>query len=117
MTNQNRSLKKDKSFTQDLSAGALSYTSDYGRRTKIEQIGAKSTVAITETVTVTLVSALGAAYNQLLDEYDLVSETDYIFRPQGNLNLQAGDEVKIECTNANTTGVFSGSIKSSEVLR
>lgn len=111
----NRSLKADKTASQDLSAAALSYTTDYGRKFKLEAVYVKASVAITETVTITLDSALGAAYDIILQTYDLVAETSFMWRPQGEMNLQAGDEIKVQCTAANITGVVKAVVKSSEL--
>ena len=110
------SLKADRTASQDLSSGALSYTTSFGRRFKLESVYLKATAAITETITITLDSALGSAYDVVLQTYDMVAETDYIWRPQGEMNLQAGDEIKIQCTNANTTGVVKAVVKTSEIL-
>lgn len=108
-------LCKDKTSSQDLSSAALSYTTDYGRKRKIESISIHFSVAVTETITVTLDSATGANYDVVLDTTSLVAGTDYIFRPQGELNLQVGDEIKVACTNANTTGIAYLAIKASEM--
>ena len=108
-------LKSDKKTSQDLSAGALSLSTSFGRKFKLEQVTIHASVAITETVTVTLVSAQGANYNVVLVARDLVGEQDFIFRPQGECNLQAGDEIKVQCTNANTTGIVYPIIKTSEM--
>lgn len=112
---QNRSLKDDKSFTQALTAAALSYTTDYGRRFKLESIQIKASVAITETITITLDSALGANYDVVLHTSDLVAETSFVWRPQGEANFQSGDEIKVQCTAANTTGIVYGAVKASEL--
>lgn len=107
--------KLDKNTSQDLSAGPLSYTTSYGRRFKLEQIIIKFSVAVTETVTITFISADGANYSPPLSTVDLVSESSMIWRPQGEANFQAGDEVKVQCTNANLTGVAYLKIKSGEL--
>ena len=108
-------LKGDKQTSQDLSSAALSYTTSFGRKFKLEQITIHASVAITETITVTFISASGANYNVVLTSRDLVGEQDFIFRPQGECNFQAGDEVKVQCTNANTTGIVYATIKTSEM--
>lgn len=114
---QNRTLKSDKTFSQNLASGALSYTSNYGRRFKLESVCLHASVAITETVTVTLDSVNGSNYDVVLAKVNLSAEQDFVFRPQGELNLQLGDEIKVQCTNANTTGTVYGIIKSSEITQ
>lgn len=114
---QNRALKPDKTASQNLASAALSYTTDYGRRFKLESVMIHASVAITETVTVTLDSVHGSNYDIVLAKQDLDAEQDFVFRPQGELNLQVGDEIKVQCTNANTTGIVYATIKSSEITQ
>lgn len=108
-------LKLDKDDSQDLSAGALSYTTDYGRKFKLEQIIIKASVAITETITITLDSASGVNYDVVLRKKTLNSESSYVWKPEGESNFQAGDEIKIQCTNANGLGIIYVKVKSSEM--
>jgi len=113
-----RSLKTDLTTSQDLSSAALSYTTSYGRKFKLEQILFHSSVAISEQITITLDAKAGANYDTVLAGgiNTLVSEQDWVFRPQGEANFQAGDEIKIECTNANGKGIAYVTIKAREVL-
>ena len=115
MPYQNRALKPDATFSQDLSAAALSFTSSFARRVKVHSVHIKASVAITETVTITLDSVNGVNYDSVLASYDLVAETDFVYKPPDGLILQIGDEIKIQCTAANITGVVRGMIKSSEL--
>ena len=108
-------LKSDKTTSQNLVLGELSYTSAIGRKFKLEEVILHASVAITETVTVTRDSKNGADYDHVLDRGHLVGEQDYVFRPQGECNFQDGDEIKIHCTNANLTGVVYCTIKTSEM--
>lgn len=110
-------LKADKTASQDLSAGALSYTTNYTRAFKLEQILIKASVNISEVITITLDSASGSSYDTVLDSATLEAESDYVFRPSGQPNFQAGDEIKVQCTNANATGVVKVIVKASEILQ
>jgi len=112
----NNSLKPDITTSQDLSADALSYTTSIGRRFKLERILFHASVAITETITITLDSGKGANYDTVLRRKSLSSEQDFIYIPDGENNYYAGDEIKIQCTNANLTGVLYANIKAREVL-
>lgn len=114
---QNRALKADKTTSQDLSAGVLSYTTDFGRRFKLESVSISASVVITETVTIKIDSKHGANYDVVLAQYDLMAEQYFVFRPQGELNLQVGDEIKIQCTNANGTGTVYVTVKTSELTQ
>lgn len=112
-----RALKKDKTSSQNLATAALSYTTDYSNRFKLEQIIIKASVNISETITITLDSASGANYDTILAQRTLVAEQNFVFRPQGEANFQAGDNIKIECTNANATGTVYVVVKAQEVLK
>jgi len=109
-------LKSDLTTSQDLSTEALSYTSSSNsRKFKLEEVILHFSAAVTETVTITRDSAKGADYDHVLAKRSLVAEQDFIFRPQGEENFQAGDEIKVQCTNANLTGTVYVTIKRSEL--
>jgi len=108
-------LRPDESFTQNLASAALSYTTTVARKSKLDHVYFKANVNITEACTITLVSALGAAYNVILYQRTLTANQNISFRPEGDVLLQAGDSILVECTNANVTGVVSGAVKMSEL--
>jgi len=93
-----------KESSQDLSAGALSYTTNFSAKTRIKQIFLHASVAISETVKVTFDSKTSANYDTVIASRDLTSAQDYVYIPDGDLVLENGDELVISCTNANTTG-------------
>lgn len=108
-------LSKDETASQDLSAAALSHTTTFTRKRKLEQILFKASQAITETITITLDSVNGTAYDTVLQEVSLYAETDFVYRPQGQCNLTDGDKIRVECTNANGVGTIKSIIKTSEL--
>jgi len=110
------SLKPDIKTSQDLTAAALSFTTSIGRRFKLEKIIFRASVAITETITITLDSAQGANYDGILRVKSLSAEQNYVYTPDGENNFYAGDEIKIQCTNANVTGTLYVIAKTQEVL-
>lgn len=114
---QNRTLKPDKTTSQNLASAPLSYTTDYGRRFQLISISIHASVAITETITITLDSVNGANYDVVLDSQNLIAEQSYVFYPNKDLILQLGDEIKVQCTNANTTGTVYAIIKASEITQ
>lgn len=109
--------KSDLTTSQDLSAGELSYTTSIGRRFKLDSVNGKASVSITETITITLDSAQGANYDVVLATIKLVSKSHFVWRPEGELNLQSGDEIKVHSTNANATGTLYVVVKTSELQR
>ena len=110
------SLRPDIVTSQNLTSGALSYTTSIGRRFKLERIIVHASVAITETITITLDSGKGSNYDAVLRRKSLSSEQDYVFVPEGESLYYAGDEIKIQCTNANLTGTVYVTLKTQEVL-
>jgi len=106
--------KPDITASQDLSEDALSYTTSIGRKFKLAEVAVHASVPITETITITRDSKNGADYDHILKSEDLASEQDLVFRPQGECNFEAGDEIKVECTNANLTGTVKITIKTME---
>lgn len=110
-------LRKPITGSQALTSAALSATTSIGRRFKLEQVMVQASVAITETITVTLDSAQGSSYDVILKRESLVAAQSFVYRPQGELNCNAGDEIKVQCTNANTTGTVYYEIRTSEILQ
>lgn len=111
------SLRTPITTSQDLSTGAMAYTTSIGRRFKLESISIHFSVAVTETITITRDSAQGANYDTVLVSRDVVAATDYVFRPQGEENEFVNDEIKIAITNANLTGIAYVEIKTRELLQ
>ena len=117
MTEIRNFIKLDIIFSQDLGEGAgtaLSFTTSIGRKFILDKINFHASEAITETITITLVSVNGASYNVVLRKKSLSSAQDFIYEPEGQNTYQAGDEIKVECTAANDTGIMSGAIKTRE---
>ena len=110
-------LRKDLTTSQNLTLGALAYTTAIGRRFKLESVSIHFSVAVSESITITRDSLNGSTYDTVLSTKTLVAQQDFVYRPSGEENFQAGDEVKIDITNANTTGIAYVTIKMSEVLQ
>lgn len=108
-------LKPDITFSQDLSAGALSYSYTLTKPAKLEKITLHGSVAITEDITITLDSVEGAAYDVVLRKKSLSAEQSFVYTPDGENNYQTGDIIKVECTNANLLGTVSGLMKMREL--
>ena len=115
MTTETRP-KKPLTFEQDLSASALSYTTTWTRKFKLSKITFKASQNITETITITYLSANGSGYDTVSRQITLSAESDYIYRPTGDDVFIDSDGIKVECTNANGVGTIRGEIKAREVL-
>ena len=112
-----RFRRPSQSFTQDLSAGALTFTTTTpnDKPFHLDQVMLKFSVAVSETITITLDSAKGSNYDVVIQEVVLVSESSFVFRPQGRPEVDRGDEIKVQCTNTGITGIVYGEVKTSEV--
>lgn len=84
--------------SQDLSAGALSYTTTIGFDWTVSRIEFSLTVATDQTFTVTKVATTGD--DKVLFSRLVENATDVI-APLG-MDLNDGDEIKVECTNTGT---------------
>jgi len=115
MTKLSRFLKLPISKSQDLSAAVLAYTTTIGRKFRVESISFKFSQAITETITITKDSKLGANYDTVLRNKSLIAETSFIYVPErGDEMFNIGDELQIDCTDANGVGIVYVEIKLSE---
>lgn len=94
-----------KTGTQDLSAGALAYTTNFAADTRIKQVMIHADAAMTQTITVTFDSATGATYDTVLDKTSVTTATDYLWIPDHDFVIASGDEFLIACTNSGTPAV------------
>ncbi len=108
-------LRPDRDFSQNLANGALSFTTSVGRESRLTHAYVKASEPITETITITLISALGSDYDIEIAKRTLTAGRNFSLRPDEQIDLQAGDEIKVECTNANVTGTVKGAVKMSEL--
>ncbi len=105
-------MKPDLTTSQDLSAGALSYTTTFTSAFELEEILFHFDTAVTEIITITLDSKNGAAYDTVLRTINVNNMPDAKF-PSGE-KFSVGDQIKVACTNANATGTCYVTFKASE---
>lgn len=91
-----------KESSQSLAEDALSYTTNFAAKTRIKQILLHSSIAITQTVTISIDSKTGANYDTTLASNSLVSESNYSYLPCPEFILESGDEIVVACTNTGT---------------
>lgn len=106
---------REKSTIQDLSVAALSAELDFGGACKVGTIYFHFDAAVTETITITFVSAKGAAYTTVIQTQALSGETDFVFAPNGAIELNDGDKIKVQCTKATATATV-GVVAKAEML-
>ena len=92
-----------KESSQDLSAGALNYTTNFAAKTKVLQVFLHASTNISETVTISFNSTTGANYDTVIKSETLSSAANVAWIPD-NFVLLSGDEVTVTCTNGGGTG-------------
>lgn len=103
---------QEQKFSQNLVSAPLSVIQDYTEDGTLIGVYLGASVAITETVTITKVSRFGSVYNHVLKTADLNGDQYVRFCPADEkIVIKKGDSVKVQCTNANTTGVVYGIIQ------
>ncbi len=108
-------LKADITTSQALNAGALSYTTSIGRKFRLGSVHFKFSGNTTETITITKDSKQGANYDTVIKSVSLVAQSSYIYRPDADEDFAAGDELKVQCTNANLANTVYVVIKTMEL--
>jgi hypothetical protein len=93
----------------------LSYTTVLTRKFKVSSVHFHFDAAVTETIVITFDSKQGSDYDTVLKRTSLSGATDYVWRPEVDCDFQAGDKLKIQCTNANLTGNAFALIKLREL--
>lgn len=106
----------EKTSTQNLTAGALSYTTNFAAKTKVLSVEIVATGAITETVAIYRDSGNGAGFDSLQGSESLVAEQHYVLRPESELVLDSDDELRITCTNAGGVETISVLVQGETVL-
>ena len=94
--------------SQDLSSGALNFTTSIADKFKVIQVLAHASAGINETVSVYFNSKTGANYDTLIGIADFDGNTDIAFISGDNLKGvvgEANDEITVACSNGGGTGI------------
>lgn len=98
--------------TQDLNLAALDTTSAFATDTKLNFVTIHADGPITQDIIITIDSLNGTAFDTIIWEEKLSSETDFIYQPDLNLFLKKGSEIRVQVTNTatpnRTVGVVIG---------
>ena len=80
-----------------LNAGALTFTTNFSREVAVSFVGIHSTVdfAANDIIEIYFDSVTGANYDFLLASEDMKDKFDFVWYPDGQLFLKAGDELRI----------------------
>ena len=91
--------------SQDLATGSLSTTTALTGAFKIAYVSIHFSGAVSQTVTVTLDSAAGAAFDTVIDKVTLSSNTDYFLPGDKSTVFATGNQINVTCTNSGTPAV------------
>lgn len=97
--------------SQDLSSGALSFTTSFSTDFKLAQITFVNTTDVQEEVVLAIDSGQGAAFDAVIFKQDVEMKSDqgnsFIYQPDQPCYFKSGDELKIDVTNNDTSGTLS----------
>lgn len=108
-------IRPDITGSQDLSSAALSVEITMDRPRRLSEVLFYVNADITEAYTIIKQTASGINYS--LAEGDFISEDHASFRPQGQCDFQIGDKLILTCSKANSTGVITYHVKTSEIYQ
>ena len=92
--------------TQDLSAGALSFTTSFGTDFRLVSVLIHGDAAFSQTITMTVDALAGANYDTVIGQETTSSVQDVQFVPAASEQLfKDGSELKIDVTNTGTPAV------------
>lgn len=88
-------------FSQDLSAAALSGTTSFSTDTRLSHVTFVLSVATVQDLTIEIDSGQGAAFDtEVIVQKMAGSQTDFFYQPEIDLYLKDGDEIKVTMTNS-----------------
>lgn len=102
---------RDLQGSQDLSLGEMSQDFEFNAAVKLVTVYIKSSLPITEEVTISFISSSGNNYNTVIDSKVMQLESSYVFAAAGDIALTEGDKIRVEVTNANLSGVVYATVK------
>ena len=93
-------------LTHDVVIGTTAPTSASREEYEIESIMLAAASAITQTLTISIIAATGAAYTFVLSTSSLSSATSSVYVPSGGRpRLKKGDTIRQACTNSGTPAI------------
>lgn len=95
-----RSLVAD----QNLAVADFDHDFTFDHAVDLTTIYVHSSVPITEDIEIWYISALGSAYDTLIDMKTLNNESDYVYPAAGEVAFNEGDKIGVRVSNANLTG-------------
>jgi len=89
--------------TQDLSAGALDFTTSIAADFRLVYMGVSFDQLVTETFSMYLDSAQGANYDSLMFQWNILNGR-YIWLSETEMDFVLNDEINVQCTNNGGAG-------------
>lgn len=102
---------RSKVAQHNLATSEMSKDFGFGFSAKLVTVYLKSSLPITEEVSVWYISADGEEYNTQLDSKILSAESSYFYAVQGDIAINEDDKIRVCCTNANEVGAIFATVK------
>lgn len=96
---------------QDLTANPLDVSFEFSRAGRLASVYVKCSANTTETITVGYDSREGSDYDTCIVSETWESQQNYVYAASGEVAFNEGDKVRVQCTNANTTGTVRVTVK------
>ncbi len=95
----------------DLSQAEFDQAFHFDQACKLVTVFIHCDQEITEDITISLDSEMGADYDTVIKARTLSGESDYVFAAQGDIALNEGDRIRVQVSNANLLGEVFVSVK------
>lgn len=102
---------RSKENSGDLADGAIDMEFDFVDACELVTVYIHFDQAVTEDVSISFKSAVGAAFDTLIDAKTLQGAQDYVYAASGEVAFNEGDKVRVQITNANEVGVAGITVK------
>lgn len=101
---------------QDLSVAALDFTTTFSTDFRLISVEFKSDIALTESISISLISIEGPAHNYRIGELAVENMLDGYMIPCANdKHFSAGDEIRIQCSNNGSSGTINILVRAEQV--
>lgn len=98
-------------FSQDLSVGALAFTTELDKNFILEEVELKFSEEVTEKITVTKIHENNNYSTIRYNDDTAQTYTNFVYdEVDGKIKCYGSENIKIECTNTGTTGIVYGTI-------
>lgn len=102
---------RSKEASADLAGGDVDAQFDFVDACELVTVYIHFDVPVTEEVKISFKSAIGDAFDTLIDAKTLQNAQDYVYAASGEVAFNAGDKIRVQISNANLEGVAGITVK------